>query len=364
MNNLTTITETAPAPVLDVSMFEQMHRVAEVMAASSLVPDSLIRDMSAKGPDKPMLPQDRITANCFLVVNQSVRWGLDPFAVAQHVSVVHGKLCYEGKLVSAVIDAKIGLKLKHYFAGEGEDMRIYLSDVALTENEIAALKPSKYPPHARMIDGSVREWKTTGNNSPWRPGQYPRMLVYRGTRDWCRMYEPALMLGVYTPDEMTDARERSAAAQAKDVTPLVDRLSGPKTGDEGFSRDHVSDAIAEATGDDAGAEEQDDGATDDDPTMDEMAQDAKPTENVVEFPHSPQLYQECADKFIDIATRNTSETAEARHAAIGVAKDAWKQELPNDHEFVKECMTAAVSILKGTITADGARVHLYQLRGL
>jgi hypothetical protein len=52
---------------------------------------------------------EQIMANCFLVVNQAVRWNMDPFAVAQCVSVVHGKLCYEGKLIAAIIEAKLGI---------------------------------------------------------------------------------------------------------------------------------------------------------------------------------------------------------------------------------------------------------------
>ena len=38
---------------------------------------------------------------------------MDPFAVAQCCSVVHGKLVYEGKLVAAVLDAKLGVRLTY-----------------------------------------------------------------------------------------------------------------------------------------------------------------------------------------------------------------------------------------------------------
>lgn len=234
-------------PLLDTARFEHMQRIATVMARSSLVPDALIKDMSVKEQDKPRLDETRVMANCFLVVNQAVRWGLDPFAVAQSVAVVHGKLCYEGKLVAAVIDAKLGIKLKHYFTGEGDQMRIYLSDAALTDTQIAGLKPNIRYPGTRILDGSVADWKTSGNNSPWSPKNYARMLVYRGSRDWTRIYEPALMLGVYTPDEMDDFR----ADNAKDITPakpdLAARLEAAKAStvvQEGFSTAHVATEAA------------------------------------------------------------------------------------------------------------------------
>src|SRR6185437_11744430 len=92
-----------PIPVLDTARFEHMQRIATVMAASNLIPDSLC--MTGEKDNKALLPQAQVIANCFLVVNQAVRWGMDPFAVAQCVSVVHGKLCYEGKLIAAIIEA-------------------------------------------------------------------------------------------------------------------------------------------------------------------------------------------------------------------------------------------------------------------
>ncbi len=97
-----------PVPVLDTSRFEHMQRIATVMARSSLIPESLCT--FGTKDNKQDLPYEQVLSNCFLVVNQAVRWGLDPFAVAQCVSVVHGKLCYEGKLVSAVLGAVPGIR--------------------------------------------------------------------------------------------------------------------------------------------------------------------------------------------------------------------------------------------------------------
>jgi hypothetical protein len=230
-------------PLLDTSRFEHMQRIATAMARSTLIPDSL-REEGGKN-DKQDLPFERVASNCFLIVNQAVRWGLDPFSVAQAVSVVHGKLCYEGKLVAAVIQAKLGFNLHHLFVGEGDAMRIYLSDKPFTDDVIPLLKPNCRLPGMRLLDGSVAEWKTTGTGTPWTPKNFVRMLIYRGTRDWCRIYEPALMLGVYTPDEMMDMSENARATRAKEVAVpsvmqrLQQRQSEQQSG-EGFSKDFVT----------------------------------------------------------------------------------------------------------------------------
>jgi len=151
----------------------------------------------------------------------------EPRGSERRVSVVHGRLCYEGKLVAAVLEAKMGLKLRHHFVGApgSDDFRIYLSDQDFSDEVVKALKPGVRLPGMRLVDGSVGEWKTTGTNSPWGAGKnHIRMLIYRGTREWCRFYEPALMLGVYTEDEMLDLAEDARARRATPVASIADRL--------------------------------------------------------------------------------------------------------------------------------------------
>lgn len=195
-------------PVLDTAAFEQMQRVGAVMARSSLVPNSLIARQEGRGQDAKWeaLPFETAMANCFLVVNQAVRWGMDPFAVAQCASVVHGRLMWEGKLVAAVIEQKLGIRLQYDITGTGENMTVAVS--------------GKYPDEdrPRVVTGSVADWKTTGTGTPWTPKNYVRMLHYRGAREWARLYAPAVMLGVYTDDEF-DQLAQNAAPQHRRVAP-------------------------------------------------------------------------------------------------------------------------------------------------
>ncbi len=87
------ITESrAAVPALNSLMpanLEQAMALANIMAKGRLVPSHL----------------QNAPADCLLVIEQAMRWGMSPFAVAQCTSVIKGKLMFEGKLVAAVVAA-------------------------------------------------------------------------------------------------------------------------------------------------------------------------------------------------------------------------------------------------------------------
>lgn len=182
----TALSQTSDAPafqtglaIFDSGQFENLYRIAEALGKSSLIPTAL------KGKT-----DEETTANCLLVVEQSHRWKLSPFAVAQCASVVHGRLMWEGKLVHAVIQSLSGINLVYDISGEGEEMQVIVSGTLRGENE------------PRTVKGTVKQWKTTGNGSPWtNPLDHPRQLRYRGAREWSRAHDPAVMLGIIAEDE-------------------------------------------------------------------------------------------------------------------------------------------------------------------
>ena len=206
-----------PIPILDTARFEHMQRVANVMARSNLIPESLSCFVEGTGSARKVirLADDQVMANCFLAVNQAVRWGMDPFAVAQCVSVVHGKLCFEGKLIAAVIESKLGIKL-HYTWNDaaGDNLAIKVSGTYPGEDD------------PRVVEGTVREWKTTGVGSPW-VNQPRKQLAYRGAREWGRLHSPGIMLGVYSDDEMEELSHSSRSSRATDVTPAPQQRRAP-----------------------------------------------------------------------------------------------------------------------------------------
>lgn len=193
-------------PIFDTARFEHYGRIASVMARSEIVPESL-----RKGDG---------VANCFQVVELADRWGYSPFAVAQCASVVYGKLMLEGKLVSAVLESKLGVELHHYYQGEwGTDAyRIYVTDHELDESQIERLRPHIKIPNVKMVDGSVGEWKTFEKDGKTTKGNWLKQpdvqLQYRGDRTWARLFKSALMLGVLTDDEMDSFEDRRLEAPA------------------------------------------------------------------------------------------------------------------------------------------------------
>lgn len=169
---------------------EAAMNLANLMASAKLVPLHL-----QKSP-----------GDCLLVINQACRWGLDPMTVAQSTCVVSGKLCYEGKLVAAVLVSTGAIKGRpdYEFSGEGDNRTIKIS--AMTNDG-----------KVRTLTGTVKDWKS--NNRYWQ-SQPDDMLIYRGIRQWARRYAPEAMLGIYTPDEMINEPDPK---KSTDVPPPAGR---------------------------------------------------------------------------------------------------------------------------------------------
>lgn len=182
MNEMVTAQQSANA-LVPRNIGEAMQ-LADIMAKANLIPEHL------RG--KP--------GDCLLVVMQAQRWGMDALSVAMHTSVVHGKLCYEGKLVAAALYSlgAIDGRLDYEIKGSGQSATITVT---------ATPRGGKGP---QSVSGSVKDWRTFGKDkngnridNAW--DKMPEdMLVYRGTRQWARRYAPEALLGVYTPDEIAD----------------------------------------------------------------------------------------------------------------------------------------------------------------
>jgi len=144
--------------------------------------------------------------DCLQVAMQAVRWGMDPFAVANKSYFVNDRMAYEAQLVSAVVYASNQLhgRLDVRYDGEGE---------GLVCTVVGNIKGDPRPHEVRQ------EIKTiTVRNSPlWK--QAPRQqIAYYTTREWARLYMPDVLMGVYTPEELDETRHHGAD-NAKDITP-------------------------------------------------------------------------------------------------------------------------------------------------
>jgi hypothetical protein len=188
--NMPVVSSVATCGLVPVNMTEAMQ-LAEMMATAKLVPKDL-----QKSP-----------ADCLMVIQQAIRWQMDPFAVAQECSVIQGKLMHSGKLVAAVINARGNLadRLSFTFNGDNGNRTITVSGRFRGEG------------NSRTVDVRLQDVRT--NNRVWQT-QPDQQLMYHGSRVWARRHAPELMLGVYSPEEFdvpdeSEARNKSAPTPAK-----------------------------------------------------------------------------------------------------------------------------------------------------
>jgi hypothetical protein len=168
-------TTTTGAGLVPQSM-DQAVRLAEMMAQGKLVPNHL-----QKSP-----------GDCLMVIEQAMRWGMSPFAVAQSTSVIQGKLMFEGKLVAAALHSSgaLATRLRYDYSGEGAARVVRVSATLAGETE------------PRHVDVRLADAKTS--NQLWTK-QPDQQLAYHGARVWARRYAPEVMLGVNAPEEMEPA---------------------------------------------------------------------------------------------------------------------------------------------------------------
>lgn len=172
---------TPAAPNLTPQNLSVAMELANMMSGAKLVPQHL--------QGKP--------ADCLLVIEQAVRWGMSPFAVAQATSVISGKLMYEGKLVAAAINSSgiLSDRLSYEFTGTGQNRTVTVH---------GTIRGESAPREAKVC---VKDVKT--QNSMWTK-QEDQQLVYSGARVWARRHVPEVMLGVYTPEEFDEPRNGGA----------------------------------------------------------------------------------------------------------------------------------------------------------
>jgi len=192
---VTALTTTNTASALVPQDMNSAMRMAEMMANGRLVPQHL-----QKSP-----------ADCLMVIEQAMRWGMSPFAVAQATSVVQGKLMYEGKLVAAALHTSGALasRLDYDYSGTGDDRVVTVSATRVGESS------------PRSIMARLGDVKT--NNKVWQT-QPDQQLSYAGARIWARRYCPEVMLGVYAPEEMPAP---AARPEPVDTSPVIDAVAEP-----------------------------------------------------------------------------------------------------------------------------------------
>lgn len=141
------------------------------------------------------------TSDCMAIVIQSMQWGMNPFAVAQKTHIISGTLGYEAQLVNAVISSSKAIEGRFHYKYSGD---------------WDGTKPD--PKRCVIVGAKLRgeddiQWgeplfpaKVTTKNSPlWKTAE-KQQASYLAVKYWGRIFCPAVMLGVYTTDELQDSK--------------------------------------------------------------------------------------------------------------------------------------------------------------
>lgn len=217
--------------LFDTAKFEHMNRIAAGMARASLIPEHLAGERN--GNTFTPFEFEQVVGNCLLITNQAMRWDVDPFALAAESYVVRGKLGFQGKLIQAIIEDKLKRKLKfRYNSAKGDDFAIvvYLANddgplnpaakemlVALAENDDKSTLADLQEDHGiRAIRLSVGQAKT--ENKIWR-NDPEQKLVYSGSTKWARRYEPGIIMGIRSDDDIEKEQHEALAEIPKAALP-------------------------------------------------------------------------------------------------------------------------------------------------
>ena len=160
---------------------DQAMRLADLMMRGKMIPQHL---QGSPG-------------DCLMVIEQAMRWGMSPFAVAQCTSVIQGRLMFEGKLVAAAVQSSgiLASRFQYIYDGTGDDRAVTVT---------ATLQGEEQPRTVRIVLKDVRTKNKEGNiNRQWTGGQVDQQLSYAGVRAWARRHTPEVMLGVYSPEEFS-----------------------------------------------------------------------------------------------------------------------------------------------------------------
>lgn len=211
--------------ILNPQSMGQVFHFAEIMASGTVTTPKHLQG-------KP--------SDCMAVVMQSMRWGMDPFVVAQKTHVVNGNLGYEAQLVNAVLQSSGAIvgRFHYEYHGEGAALQCRVGAIPAGESEVV-----------------WNEWLkvsdiTTKNSPLWKTNP-KQQIGYLQVKNWGRAYAPGAILGVYTTDELIDIpaeKEINPAQQdkpksktslkdmAKQSAPVVDdapEFEAPKLSPEG-----------------------------------------------------------------------------------------------------------------------------------
>lgn len=183
--------------------FEHMQRVANLFAASQLVPTAF----------QGNLP------NCAIAVEMASRMGASPFAVIQNLNIIHGRPSFSSQyLIAAINTCGRFLPLRYHLEGEGDD-RICIAwtvEKAVARmfgerlGKLITLPLARAQSDVPYLEGapvSIAMAKAEGwygkNGSKWKT-MPDLMMRYRAAAFFARLYAPEITMGIRPTEEVID----------------------------------------------------------------------------------------------------------------------------------------------------------------
>lgn len=210
--------------VLNVESMNAAVNFAGMMASGvSTVPDHLKKNSS----------------DCLAVTMQAMQWGMNPYVVAQKTHLVGGTLGYEAQLVNAVISSSTAIDGRfHYeYGGDWDSLAGLVEEGDVQKKGKNGPYTVKQPIAKWGKDLEKKLWVRVGakirdedeiqwgdkvflssvlvRNSPLWVTKPSQQIAYLALKYWSRLYTPAVIMGVYTPDELYT----SEPSEPRDITP-------------------------------------------------------------------------------------------------------------------------------------------------
>ncbi|MGF6697651.1 hypothetical protein OKW38_002263 [Paraburkholderia sp. MM5496-R1] len=230
--------------VLDVATIQAINMIAETMAGGKVAIPVHLRGNKA---------------DCFAVAMQAFQWRMNPFAVAQKTHISQGgQLGYEAQLVNAVVSnlAPITGRPDYEFLGDWNKVlgkveerksdkggKYYVATYTKADEEglgvivRATLRGESEPREVTvMMSQAYPRFSTQWATDP------QQQICYLAIRKWARRFTPDVLLGVYTPDELSAERSETIdmgradeVRKTNEQTPsktdsLRSRMSNKRTG--------------------------------------------------------------------------------------------------------------------------------------
>ena len=212
------------------SGFEHMQRVANLFAASQLVPAAF----------QGNLP------NCVIALEIANRIGASPFAVIQNLNIIHGRPSFSSQyMIAAINTCGRFLPLRYHLEGEGDERTCIAWTVEKAVAKIFGDKLGKLitlplargqsdVPYLEGAPVSIAMAKAEGwfgkNGSKWKT--MPEMMLrYRAATFFARLYAPEITMGMRPDDEVIDIEAEVVTTEAPTTAPAAEeqpKLTGTR----------------------------------------------------------------------------------------------------------------------------------------